>query len=353
MAPGVDRIAVNGDSVAMFESQQYGFHGNWHDPNMCWEQMERKFKVSLLAAAAPSLYNPAWLQLHKPSNLEVEAAVAFLFGKWSGSRVEVSSKQGYANLLISHVRNQIVSPVAGKTRLDVFTIGINILKNKHLQRIMSLPRDVSHPGPMACLADKCNAAKGHPVLNGTPVPHAAAPSWNGPIVVARPGQRALLVQGSKMRELRRKHSGGAGNWTVEAGYVHCDEEGLSISVADCLADQQTPWPARPKLTQGSLTEHVTLHQQNLHLEMTTSKAHDAMWEKLQQEMAARKLHDTMLEKLQQEIAARQACKTTLQMVQVTRELDQMLISTEEEVTRLEAQVAEGGLAHSIIEAKLG
>ena len=336
MAPGADRKAVNGDSVAMFESQQYGFNGRWNAPNMCWEQLERKFKVALLAAAAPSLYNPAWLQLHKPSDLEVEAAVAFLFGKWSYSKVEEFSKQNYANMLISHVRNQIVSPVAGKTRLDIFTIGINMLKTMHLKRIMSLPQHINHPLPMACLADKCIAAKGHPVLTGASVPHAARQAWDCPMVVARPGKRSLLVMGSQMRELRRKHSGGAGNWTVEAGYVHSDEEGLSISVADCLADQQTPWPARPKLTQGSLTEHVTLHQRNLQLEMAT-----------------RKLHDTMLEKLQLEIAARQACKATLQMVQVTTKIDQMLLSTEEEVTQLEAQVAAGGLDHSIIEAKLG
>ena len=110
---------VQGGPHTLFESQLYVFHWNWSDPNLRWGQLERSFKVSVLAAAAPSLYNPAWLQLQRPSDLEVEAAVSFLFGKCPGSRVEVCSKLEYANLLISHVRNQFESPVAGKTRSDV------------------------------------------------------------------------------------------------------------------------------------------------------------------------------------------------------------------------------------------
>ena len=45
------------------------------------------------------------------------------------------------------------------------------------------------------------------------------------------------------------------------------------------------------------------------------------------------------------MAARQACKAVLQMEQVTKNIDQMLLATGEEVAQLEAQVAAGGLDH--------
>lgn len=270
MGPVVDRKSVTRDTHDLVvECQQYSFNGQWHDKNMRWEQIERKFKVALLGAVAPSLYNPALLQLHRPSNLEVEAAVAFMFGKFPASNVEVSLKQQYADMLIAHIRNQGVSPVAGKTRVEVFMAGIDILKDMELERILlacnpmtmaALPAHVSHAGMMACLSEQASAVTGHPVQTGSTIQSAAAVAGDGPVVIRRPGKRSLLVMGYKIRELRRKHSGGAGDWTVEAGYVCSPEAGLFISVDDCLAESGTAWPVRPNPANEVLTELAILNQ---------------------------------------------------------------------------------------------
>lgn len=264
---------------SMVQSQLPAFQGEWGPKVQVWGQIERPFKCALLGAVAPSLYNPALMQMQKPNDIEVDAAVAFIFGKVSGSPVEINQKNNYAQMMIKHIKSQTVSPVFKKTRVDVFTIGMDIIVKHEVELISTMSTMQEMWAAMPQLGGGQGLMAGFPGLLGNTagqgsqalqagVAHGQPNVVQGTaLVAAHPGRRSLLIQGSLSRELLPAEEGGADDWTVEDGYVCSPTTGLLISVADCLADVSKPWPETDIL--GAVGK---AHEQRKRLQETLDQA---------------------------------------------------------------------------------
>ena len=254
------------------------FLGEWPSKTVCWAQIDRPFKLALLGATGSNLYSPALMAMpqQRPSDLEVEASIAFVFQKFPGSIVEIHAKSHYANMLLTHLKAQTISPLEGKSREDVFQAGMILLQQKELDNIRSSQVGLTTGPPgwhgQGMMAGQYAALSGGVLSHQPEAVAVSEPAGDIAVVITHPGRRSMLVKGKQSRELRRAASGGADDgWTVAENHVCHVEAGLFISVADCLTDPTTPWPEIATSHQG-IAEQEEVTQLKRKLQETTALA---------------------------------------------------------------------------------
>lgn len=308
--PGSAVLGAQGPGIGSPGSPA-AFLGEWPSKIVCWGQIDRQFKLALLGATGSNLYNPALMGMpqQRPSDLEVEAAVAFVFQKFPGSIVEWYNRSHYANMLLTHIKAQPISPLEGKNREDVFKAGMDMLQQKELESIKSSQVGLTTglpgwhgTGMMAGQYAALPAGMPSCQLAAGPAQHAKEPVGAIPVVITHPGRRSILVMGEKSRELRRSASGGADTgWTVAEDHVVNVEAGLFASVAECLSDTSTPWPELPP-SKNEVPEQETLNKLKRKLADTTALANAAK-QKLDQDEGDL---DKMLQEAEAEVWALEA-----------------------------------------------